>query len=159
MSRIAYSLRCLYLALCVPCIMCTTDCLYPALCVPCIVGTLYHAYHGLYVPCIMCTLHCMYLVSCVPWIVCTLGSASQCVLHIAQSFWSSPVGAHCSALYHINSTLLLKSIGFAINHSTQCMNRRNTFAETVERAGHHDQYLVLCVGELLHVLLQVHYMN
>ena len=123
----------MYLVSCVPCI-------YVVSCVPCIS-----------------------LVSCVPWIVCILGSASQCVLHIAQSLWSSPVGAHCSVpyhLYHIHCTFLLKSISFTINHSTQCMNRQNTCAEIVERGGHYDRCHIfgcaLCMGELFPVLLHLH---
>ena len=117
-------------------VYCTMACMYLVSSVPCIVCTLYHVYHGL----------------SVPW---AQPPSVSCISH-------SHSGHHQSAhtvLYHIHSTLLLQSISFTINHSTQYMNRHNTFAETVERAGHYDQYLVLCVGELLHVLLQGHYMN
>ena len=111
--------------------------------VPCIVCTLHCLYLVLSAPCIVCTLHYLYLALYVPCIVCTPSSPSPCVLHIAQSLWSWPVGTHCSrymvqcSVPYIDCTLLLNSITFSIHHSTQYMNRLNTFAETVERAGHY----------------------
>ena len=104
-------------------------------------------YLVLSVPCIVCTLHCMYLVLSVPRV---LPPRVSCISHSHSGHDQSghtvpyrPVGTHCCTISTVLccTSVLLKSISFSINHSTQFMNRLNTFAETVERAGRFDQYL------------------
>ena len=146
---IVCTLHCLYLVLSAPCIVCTLHYLYLALYVHCIVCTLYCMYFALSVLCTVCSLYCLYLVLSAPCIVCTLhylyfalyvrcivctpSSPSPCVLHIAQSLWSWPVGTHCSrymvqcSVPYIDCTLLLNSITFSIHHSTQYMYEQTEY--------------------------------
>ena len=97
--------------------------------------------------CIVCTLCHMYDVLSLHRV---LPPRVSCISHSHSGHDQSghtvpyrPVGIHCCTISTVLCcmSVLLKSISLSINHSTQFMNRLNTFAETVERAGRFDQYL------------------